>query len=199
MQELIRAHIQRSIQAKQKLLEDAHIIETIATAGHRLSECFKAGHKLLTCGNGGSAGDAQHIAAELSIRYRARPERPSLPAISLAADSSALTACGNDFGYERVFARQLEGLGRAGDFLLAISTSGNSANVIAALQAARLKGMQNILLTGGDGGRMLREFAPLVDFSIVVPHEETARIQECHIMIGQILCAVVEKELYGFD
>ncbi len=199
MSDLVRAHIQRSIDTKQKILVDEQLVAAIQRAGELFTEALRSGNKLLMCGNGGSASDAQHIATEFLVRYRAKPERPSLPALNLAADSSALTAGGNDFGYDNVFSRQVEGLGRAGDGLLGISTSGNSENVIRALAAAKERGMTTVLFTGGNGGRALAEHAGLVDVPIVVPATETARIQECHIMIGQILCAIVEKELYGFD
>lgn len=194
---LVREHIERSIQTKRRLMDDS--APDIAAAGLALASALRAGGKLLCCGNGGSAGDAQHIATELSIRYRAKPERPSLPAISLAADSSAITACGNDFGFEYIFSRQVEGLGQKGDILLGITTSGNSRNVLEALAVARSKGMLNIVFTGGDGGRLVKEKRALADHVIIAPTDETARIQECHIMIGQILCAIVERELYGFE
>ncbi|MCE9597961.1 MAG: SIS domain-containing protein [Spirochaetia bacterium] len=197
MQNLVRDHIQRSIDVKKLLL--ATDTEKIANAGAAMAGLLQKGGKILTCGNGGSAGDAQHIATELLIRYRAKPERPSLPAISLVGDAAAVTAAGNDFGFDSIFSRQIEGLGRAGDGLLAISTSGNSPNVLKALQAARSQKMTTFLLTGGNGGKILRDSASLVDHYVSIPTEETARIQECHIMVGQIFCAIIEKELYGFD
>ena len=197
MEELVRAHIERSISTKQKVLQSC--LGDIALGGQLIARAYEEGRKLLCCGNGGSAGDAQHIATEFLIRYTAAHERNSLPAISLAADSSALTAAGNDFGFEKVFARQIEGLGQKGDVLLTITTSGNSQNIIHALEAARKKEMKNILLTGSTGGKILSEHKNLIDHSICVPAEETARIQECHIMIGQIFCALVEKELYGYS
>lgn len=197
MQNLVRDHIQRSIDVKKLLLtNDA---ERIANAGVAMAQILQKGGKILTCGNGGSAGDAQHIATELLIRYRAKPERPSLPAISLVGDAAAVTAAGNDFGFDSIFSRQIEGLGRSGDGLLAISTSGNSPNVLKALQAARTLGMITFLLTGDTGGKILKESASLVDHYVRVPTQETARIQECHIMVGQIFCAIIEKQLYGFD
>ncbi|MEQ9363436.1 MAG: SIS domain-containing protein [Leptospirales bacterium] len=197
MRELVQAHIRRSIEAKEKLIASA--LDDIVRGGERLTGVLQNGGKLLICGNGGSAADAQHIATEYLIRYRAKPERPSLPALSLAADSSTLTAGGNDFGFDHVFARQIEGLGQSGDGLLAISTSGNSVNVIQALKAARAKKMVTVLLTGGDGGRAVREHADAIDVCVRVPHEETSRIQECHIMIGQIFCAMTEKTLFDID
>ncbi len=196
MQNLIKAHIQRSIAAKERVIEKC--VNEIAQAGQTVVESYQTGKKLLCCGNGGSAGDAQHIATEFIIRYAADHDRPSLPALSLSADSSALTAGGNDLGFKNIFARQIEGLGQKGDVLLGITTSGNSSNIIEALKVAKQKDMKNILLTGGTGGKVLGEYASLVDVSICVPSDETARIQECHIMIGQIICAIVEKKLYGF-
>ncbi|MCB1171945.1 MAG: SIS domain-containing protein [Leptospiraceae bacterium] len=197
MRDLIAAHIQRSIEAKQKLLDQG--LAAIEAAGKALAEVLAAGNKLMVCGNGGSAGDAQHIATELIIRYKSTNIRPALPAISLATDSSALTACGNDLGFDQLFARQIQGLGNEGDILLAITTSGSSANIIEALKAAREQKMLTILLTGRDGGKALAEHSSWIDFPILIPADETARIQECHIMVGQILCAVVEKQLYGYD
>jgi D-sedoheptulose 7-phosphate isomerase len=151
---------------------------------------------VLICGNGGSAADAQHLATELLIRYRSGHERRSLPAISLAADSSTLTACSNDYGFDRVFARQVEGLGLRGDVLWGITTSGNSENILQALIEAKLRGLKTILFTGATGGRILKQAPESVDAAICIPSDDTARIQESHIMVGQILCAIVEKELF---
>lgn len=197
MQQWIAAQIQASIAAKEALLANA--LAQIEAAGRALADSFRRGGKTFFCGNGGSAADAQHLATEFSIRYRAKPERPSLPAISLAADSSALTACGNDFGFDRVFSRPIEGLGRPEDALVAISTSGNSQNVILALQAAKEKGMLTIALSGASGGALSGAARGTVDHLLLAPAADTARIQECHIMLGQILCAIVERELYGFE
>jgi D-sedoheptulose 7-phosphate isomerase len=149
------------------------------------------GGKLLLFGNGGSAADAQHLAAELIIRYSA--DRPAIAALALTTDSSALTACGNDLGFEALFERQIEGLGRKGDVAVGISTSGNSPNVLRGLRRARSMGMQTIGLTGGTGGKM----GELCDALIVVPSPVTARIQEMHIMIGHVLCKALERRL-GF-
>jgi D-sedoheptulose 7-phosphate isomerase len=149
-------------------------------------ETLARGGKLLLIGNGGSAADAQHIATELVVRFE--KERAALPAIALTTDTSALTAAANDYGAERMFSRQVEALGRPGDLLIALSTSGNSPNVTAALKAARALGVQTALLTGRDGGAAL----PLADCAVVVPSDVTARIQEMHILIGHILCAAIE-------
>jgi phosphoheptose isomerase len=160
--------------------------ESIARLGMAIIDHLRQGQRIFLCGNGGSAADAQHIAAELVCRFEAA--RRGLPAIALTTDTSALTAISNDFGFERVFARQVEALGQTGDVLIALSTSGNSANVVAAVQAARGLGIASIGLLGGDGGR-LRD---LVDQALVVPSPVTARIQECHILVGHIWCAMVD-------
>jgi D-sedoheptulose 7-phosphate isomerase len=154
-----------------------------------LEHGIRRGGKLLLFGNGGSAADAQHIAAELIIRYKA--DRAAISAIALTTDSSALTACGNDLGFDALFERQIEGLGRDGDVAIGISTSGNSANVLRGLSRARAMGLHTVGLTGGSGGRM-RE---LCDALIIVPSAVTARIQEMHIMIGHVLCKVLEIRL----
>jgi D-sedoheptulose 7-phosphate isomerase len=156
-----------------------------------IERSVRQGGKLLLFGNGGSAADAQHLAAELIIRYSA--DRPAIAALALTTDSSALTACGNDLGFEALFERQIEGLGRKGDVAVGISTSGNSPNVLRGLRRARSMGMQTIGLTGGTGGKM----GELCDALIVVPSPVTARIQEMHIMIGHILCKALERSL-GF-
>jgi D-sedoheptulose 7-phosphate isomerase len=150
---------------------------------------IRGGGKLLLFGNGGSAADAQHIAAELIVRYRT--DRPSICAVALTTDSSVLTACGNDMGFDTVFERQIDGLGRKGDVAIGISTSGNSPNVLKALIRARAMGLHTVGLTGGTGGRM----QSLCDALIVVPSAVTARIQEMHITIGHILCMALERRL----
>jgi D-sedoheptulose 7-phosphate isomerase len=166
---------------------------TIAQAGDLFVESLRAGGKLLFFGNGGSAADAQHLAAEFVGRYVA--ERAPLPAIALTTDSSVLTAIGNDYGFDQVFVRQIRALGRRGDVAIAISTSGRSPNVILGIEAAREAGLATIALTGGDGGNL----ATIVDVAIVVPSTTTARIQECHIAIGHVLCEYVDGELLGKD
>jgi D-sedoheptulose 7-phosphate isomerase len=158
-----------------------------------LSECFNKGNKLLLCGNGGSAADCQHIATELMIRLSHHIERPALPAIALTTDTSNLTAGGNDIGFENVFARNVEGLGNEGDLLLAISTSGNSPNVIKAVHAAHNKRMKVLGFLGGKGGK-LKE---LVDLPVIIPSSNVQRIQEGHITIAHIICELVEDKLYG--
>jgi D-sedoheptulose 7-phosphate isomerase len=152
------------------------------------SEALRSGHKLLFFGNGGSAADAQHLATEFVVRYG--KNRPALAAIALTTDTSALTAIGNDFGFDELFARQVEALCRAGDVAIGISTSGNSENVIRALRAAKAAGAVTVAFTGQGGGRL----AGHVDCSIFIPSKVTARIQEMHLMLGHVLCALLEEE-----
>jgi phosphoheptose isomerase len=160
--------------------------QEIVRIGEVLVAGLRRGQRIFLCGNGGSAADAQHIATEMVCRFET--ERPGLAAIALTTDTSALTAISNDFGYERVFARQLEALGRRGDILVAISTSGNSGNVIRAVEQAGKAGITSVGLLGRDGGRL----AQFVDHPLIVPAGDTARIQECHILIGHIWCAMVD-------
>lgn len=167
--------------------------DDILTAAVIMTDSFRAGRKLLLCGNGGSAADCQHIATELVIRLSHDIKRPALPAIALTTDTSNLTAGGNDIGFENVFARSVEGLGNEGDVLLAISTSGNSPNIIKAVQTAKSKGMKTIAFLGGSGGKLISE----VDHSVVIPSSNTQRIQEGHITAAHIICELIERELYG--
>ena len=158
-----------------------------------ITSSFRDGKKLLLCGNGGSAADCQHIATELVIRLSHDIKRPALPAIALTTDTSNLTAGGNDIGFENVFARSVEGIGNSGDVLLAISTSGNSINVIKAVITAKSKGMKTVAFLGGTGGKLKSE----VDKSVIIPSANTQRIQEGHITAAHIICELVERELYG--
>jgi D-sedoheptulose 7-phosphate isomerase len=167
-----------------------HIKPAVTEAADLIAHVLHDGKKVLVCGNGGSAGDAQHFAAELIGRFET--ERKALPAIAITTDSSIVTAVANDYGYERVFSRQVEGLATSGDLLIGISTSGNSKNVILAVESAKAKGVTSIGLLGRDGG----ELAPLVDIPVVVPHSVTARIQEAHIFIIHYWCSVVERSLF---
>lgn len=166
---------------------------TIAQAGDLVVEALRAGGKVLFFGNGGSAADSQHLAAEFVGRYV--DDRSPLAAIALTTDSSALTAIGNDYGFDQVFARQVRALGHRDDVAIAISTSGRSRNVILGIEAAREAGLSTIALTGGDGGNLV----PIVDVAIVVPSTTTARIQECHITIGHVLCEYVDAALLRTD
>jgi phosphoheptose isomerase len=167
-------------------------VDDIARAAEHLTESFRSGGRLLICGNGGSAADAQHLATEFVSTLTLDHLRPSIPAIALTTDTSLLTATANDFGVENMFARQVDALGRAGDVLMAISTSGRSPNIIAAAKAAHGRGLIVIALTGESGG----DLAPLADVAIQVPSTTTAHIQECHLAIEQLLALVVERALY---
>ena len=174
----------------------AKVIETmqepLLEASKLAVETLRAGNKILLCGNGGSAADAQHIAAELTGRYKT--ERRGLPGIALTTDTSALTAIGNDYGYDRVFDRQVEALANKGDLLIGISTSGNSTNVINALKVAREMGCKTLGLTGRDGGAMNE----LCDINLVVPSNDTPRIQEMHILFAHTICQIIDNELSEF-
>ncbi len=194
----IQEHINNSIETKTKLLQSS-IIENIERSSKILVNALKNNKKILLCGNGGSAADAQHIAAELIIRFRSSNERSALPAISLSTDTSVLTACGNDYGFEFIFSRQIEGIGNEGDVLVAISTSGNSLNIIKAIEKAFEKKLKIIFLTGGNGGKILKEYHNYIDSYVCVPSYDTARIQESHIMIGHIFCEIIENELFYPD
>lgn len=168
--------------------------QTIADASQMMVGCLLEGHKILACGNGGSAGDAQHFASELLNRYER--ERPSLPALSLATDLNTITAIANDYQFEEIFSKQIRALGQAGDILLAISTSGNSANVVNAITAAQQMNMKIIALTGRNGGKIaacLRSD----DIEIRVPAERTARIQEIHLLVIHCLCDLIDEQLFG--
>jgi D-sedoheptulose 7-phosphate isomerase len=180
--------------AEVKLLIEKECSVEILRAVDTLIDSFKHGNKLLLCGNGGSAADSQHIAAEFMIRLSHDLERPAIPAIALTTDTSNLTAGGNDIGFENVFARNVEGLGQAGDVLIAISTSGNSKNILLAIDKAKEKGMKVIGFIGGTGGKCKDK----VDIPIVIPSSNTQRIQEGHITVAHIICELVEKGLYNW-
>ncbi len=181
----------QSSETKLKIIKECS--EDILSASKLIIDTFKNGDKLLLCGNGGSAADCQHIAAELVIRLSHKIKRPALPAISLTTDTSFLTAAGNDIGFENVFARGVEGLGNMGDALIAVSTSGNSENIIRAVQTAKSKVMKTIGFLGGNGGKL----KSMVDLPIVIPSSNVQRIQEGHITIAHIICEIIEEELYG--
>jgi D-sedoheptulose 7-phosphate isomerase len=165
----------------------------ILNAVNIISEVYRSEKKLLLCGNGGSAADCQHIATELMIRLSHHIQRPALPAIALTTDTSNLTAGGNDIGFDNIFARNVEGLGNKGDALIAISTSGNSGNVVKAVEMAHNKGMKVIGLLGGEGGKL----KAMVDLPLVIPSSNVQRIQEGHITVAHIICELVEDELYS--
>ncbi|MGW8228205.1 MAG: phosphoheptose isomerase [Gammaproteobacteria bacterium] len=192
MREQVMQLFEASIDTKQAAKDI--LADPIATAVERITTAFKAGNKILSCGNGGSAADAQHFSAELVCRFER--ERPGLPAVALTTDTSALTAISNDYHYDEVFAKQVKALGQAGDILLAISTSGNSANVIRAIEAAHEKGLTVVALTGRDGGNI----ASLLqdnDVEIRVPANSTARIQEVHLLTIHCLCHQIDEVLFG--
>ncbi|MFA7289488.1 MAG: D-sedoheptulose 7-phosphate isomerase [Melioribacteraceae bacterium] len=188
--DFFKSSLIESSDVKLKILDSCE--EATLEAIDLIVNMFKSGGKLLLCGNGGSAADCQHIATEFMIRLNHEINRPALPAIAITTDSSNLTAGGNDIGYENIFARNVEGLGNKGDVLLSISTSGNSKNVIKAIEKAKEKGMKNIALLGGSGGQI----KTLVDCAIVIPSGNTQRIQEGHITVEHIICELVELELY---
>jgi len=187
----IKEQIQASIDTKQNILKDEVLMQTIAQVGRECVDLYKKDKKTLLAGNGGSAADAQHIAAELVGRYGF--DRPSIPSIALTTDTSNLTAIGNDYGYDKVFSRQMEGMGSQGDLFIGISTSGNSVNIVNAITAAKEKGVKTVALVGRDGGEMAR----IADYAIIVPSNDTPRIQESHILIGHMICDIIEKELFG--
>ena len=190
-EKFITESLKESSETKLKIEQGCK--EDILKAVNILSEVYGNGNKLLLCGNGGSAADCQHIATELMIRLSHHIQRPALPAIALTTDTSNLTAGGNDIGFENIFARNVEGLGNKGDALIAISTSGNSRNIIKAVEMAHKKGMKIIGLLGGDGGKL----KPIVDLPIVIPSSNVQRIQEGHITVAHIICELVEDDLYG--
>ena len=187
----IKKRIQESIAVKQALLEDVIFLDKIKASAKQMSACFVADGKVLFCGNGGSAADAQHIAAELSGRFY--KNRKPLFAEALHVNSSYLTAVGNDYGFEMVYARMLEAAGRKGDILIAISTSGNSPNILLAAEKAKELGMIVIGFTGVSGGKL----AQYADILLNIPSTDTPRIQEAHILVGHILCEWVEAQLFG--
>ena len=188
----IRDHFLASAKLKQELA-DGDMPNTVAEMAARIAASLRDGGKVMLCGNGGSAADAQHLAAELLVRLRASFNRRSLPALTLATDTSTLTACGNDYGFDDIFSRPLEGLGRAGDVLLGITTSGSSSNVIKALTTARTMGITTLGFLGKDGGAALA----LCDVALVAPSDQTALVQEVHITAGHALIEAIETQLLG--
>ena len=190
----VRGHFAESIATKQTAAE--HLVESIAAAGRVMSDALLDDGKILSCGNGGSAADAQHFSSELLNRFEM--ERPGLPALALTTDSSTLTSISNDYSFEEIFSKQVRALGKPQDVLLGISTSGNSENVIRAIAAAHERNMKVVALTGRDGGRMAGIFAE-GDVEIRVPATRTARIQEVHLLVIHCLCDLIDTTLLGVD
>lgn len=188
--QIIRQHLREGIRIKEALLENA-FVDLIGKVAEMITVAYRRGHKVILFGNGGSAADAQHLAAEFVGRYRR--DRRALPALALTVNTSALTAIGNDYGFDLVFARQIEALGAPGDVAIGISTSGRSANVIGGLKAARSGGLGTVALTGPRPSPI----AELADFCLAIPSDGTPGIQEAHIAVGHILCELVEGALFG--
>ena len=188
--DLIEKNIRNSVDVKTRLLENKDLIGLVSEVAKVMVEAYKAGHKTMWAGNGGSAADAQHMAGELVNKFTF--DRPGLAALSLSTDTSIITAVGNDYGFDRLFARQVEAQGCAGDVFIGISTSGKSPNLVNALQACRDKGITSVAIVGANP-------CPMDDYDYVihVPSTVTPRVQECQTLIGHILCYIVEQELYG--
>lgn len=186
----IKDEISASIEVKELLKADDSLIERIATLAEECTAALRLGGKIIFCGNGGSFADAQHLSAEFTSRFLF--DRPPLASVVLGANSSAMSAIGNDYGYDQVFSREVKAIGHAHDVLIAISTSGNSKNVVSAIIAASEVGMRAVVLTGKSGGKL----QSMVD-CINIPSDDTARIQECHILVGHMICGMVEAEMFG--
>jgi len=191
MKNFIKKQIKDSKDVKEKILNDEKLLSLIEEVGQKAVEVYKNGNKTLIAGNGGSAADAQHIAGEFVSKFYF--DRPGIPSIALTTDTSILTAIGNDYGYEKLFSRQIEANGKKGDMFIGISTSGNSQNVIEGIKTAKKMSIITVGLTGESGGKM----KDLCDYCICVPSKETPRIQESHILIGHIICSIVEEALFG--
>ncbi len=192
IQQRIQENFSASIQAKEEASNS--LGEPIQQAAQKITDCFLNGGKVLTCGNGGSAGDAQHFSSEMLNRFEI--ERPSLPALALSTDTSTITSIANDYHYDEIFSKQIRALGQSGDVLLAYTTSGNSANVLQATEAAHERDMSVIAVTGKEGGAL----APLLienDIELRVPNQSTARIQEVHLLITHCLCDLIDRQLFG--
>ncbi len=191
MRDKIKNIISESVEVKNKLLETDSILQSVESIASLMVEALKNGNRIYFCGNGGSAADAQHLAAEFSGRFYI--DRDALPAEALHCNTSYITAVGNDYGYDLVYARLIKGIGNKGDFLVGISTSGNSTNIVKAFEVAREKGIVTVGLTGQAGGKMKQ----LSDYLLNVPSSNTPRIQESHIMLGHIICQLVEEQYFG--
>jgi len=187
----IKHNFNESIQTKIAAADT--MVDAIAQAGEAIVQCLLDNHKILSCGNGGSAADAQHFSSEMLNRFES--ERPGLPAIALTTDASTVTSIANDYSYNEIFSKQIKALGQAGDILLAISTSGNSKNILEAIEAAHVRNMRVIALTGRDGGE-LSALLTAEDVELRVPAESTARIQETHLLIIHCLCDIIDRQLF---
>jgi D-sedoheptulose 7-phosphate isomerase len=186
----IKTIIQASIDTKQQILQSEELLSVIGKIVDVITHAFKTGNRVYFCGNGGSAADAQHLAAEFSGRFYT--DRKALPAEALHCNTSYLTAVANDYGYEVVYSRMIDGIGKSGDILVGLSTSGNSVNIIRAFETAKEKGMTTVAFAGMTGGQM----KSVSDYLINIPSTDTPRIQECHIMVGHIICQLVEEKMY---
>ena len=191
MNEKIKNIIASSIETKRQIMENERMIQTLEDCSNMITTAFKNGNKVLFCGNGGSAADAQHLAAEFSGRFYT--DRDALPAEALHCNTSYMTAVANDYSYDVVYSRMIKGIGNPGDVLIGLSTSGNSKNIVEAFKTAKLKNMVTVGLTGDNGG-MMKEMS---DFLLNVPSSDTPRIQESHIMLGHIICQLVEEKYFG--
>lgn len=187
----IKGIIEESISTKQAIIDGRTLMSTTNDIANAITSCYKNGGKVLFCGNGGSAADAQHLAAELSGRFYF--DRPPLDAEALHVNSSYVTAVANDYSYDEIYSRYVNGVGKKGDVLIGISTSGNSENILRALKVAKSKGMVTVAMTGKSGGKM----KDVVDYLLNVPSTDTPRIQEAHILLGHIFCQIVEENLFG--
>lgn len=189
MKNIIKKILEEHIEVIRTLDNYSELIQQVAKD---ISAVLENGGKIMLCGNGGSAADSQHLATEFVVRFRSELNRRSLPALALTTDTSLITAGANDYGFDTIFSRQVEGLGNRGDYLIGISTSGNSENVFQAIRTAKEKGIHTLLLSGKDGGKI----KSVADDSLIIPHKNTARIQEAHITIGHIICLLVEINLF---
>ena len=185
MKNYIKEQVKKSYETKQAIYKDETLLNMIVEVAQKCVELYRGKNKTILAGNGGSAADAQHIAAELVGRYGF--DRASIPSLALTTDTSNLTAIGNDYGYDKIFSRQLEGMGQDGDIFIGISTSGNSQNIVNAFEVAKNKNIFTVALVGKDGGKM----AKMADIALVIPSNSTPRIQESHILIGHILCDII--------
>ena len=188
--DLLKSEIEASIKVKRKLLEDEKLLDQVLEVSRACLQSLLDGGKIIFCGNGGSFADAQHLSAEFTSRFLF--DRPALASIALGTNNSGLTAMGNDYGYENIFSRELEALGKPEDILIGITTSGNSSNIIKGVDAAKKIGITTYILTGESGGK-LKDLADCIQ----IPSCDTARIQECHILVGHIICGFVEKAMFN--